>query len=128
MARCSRSAPEVRGCVGKLITVLRQRRAEGGDPVENFRQRSVEEDDFDWNAEREHFERSGWEFPTPFADRVEALHELIRAVGWEGARTLCDEEFAGHEADALPRALSHLEADRKDAELQYLGRLVRGGR
>lgn len=50
-------------------------------------------------------------FPEPVVERVLALYDLVRAVGWDGARELSSETFDEWEADFVAEALGILASE-----------------
>lgn len=94
-------------------------------------QREQEEDDFDRDAEIEYLIGLGFEQPLPIVERIMHVFSVSRAVGWDGARDLCDDTFVGWECDALALGMAVLgEASREEDALRHRAMIAReiGGR
>ena len=58
--------------------------------------------------------------PSPLIERVFDVWDVVKAVGWQGAKDLCTESFVGWEVEFLGHALGVLRRfdDAEDREAQ----------
>lgn len=74
--------------------------------MQRIAERQREGEAVDLEAEVAAIERAGYAFPTELTDRILRVWGVVDAAGWEAARELCAETFAGWEVAALGQGLA----------------------